>query len=67
MVNYKMKKTYISPEFLVVKLSAKSAILHQVSVNSNELDASGAASGNFGWVKEGNSSANDVNVWDDEW
>ena len=56
-----MKKTYISPNTLIVEFSAKSAIL-QMSINSKEVDGA-----NAGWVKEDNPTINDVNVWDEEW
>ena len=57
-----MKKTYISPEFLVVKLSCKSLVAAS-SFGKNE---TGADDGVV-LVKENNPPISDVNVWDDEW
>ena len=56
-----MKKTYISPNTLVVELRCKSCILEGSLKVMNEVADEG------GWVKEDNPSMNDVNVWDEEW
>ena len=57
-----MKKTYISPEFLVVKLTCSSLI-----ADSFKLNATGSTGEVL--VKEDYSTntVNDVNVWDEEW
>ena len=57
-----MKKIYISPELLVVRLSSERAVLQ----NSYEIcdDQTETA----GWTKEyNNSSISGKNVWDEEW
>ena len=58
-----MKKTYISPNTLVVELRCKSCIL-EGSMQLMNNTVSGDAGG---WVKEENPPINDVNVWDEEW
>ena len=57
-----MKKIYISPEILVVKLSSDRAILQSSYEIVNEKADRG------GWTKEyDNSSISGKNVWEDEW
>ena len=58
-----MKKTYISPNTLVVELRCKSCIL----TGSLQMLDTPVSGDNGGWVKEENSPISDVNVWDDEW
>ena len=55
-----MKKTYISPEFLVVKLSCKSLIAQ--SFNMNATGSNGDV-----LVKEETPTITDINIWDEEW
>ena len=57
-----MKKTYISPEFILVELRGIQMLAESVPVDDNT--ASGT---NGGWVKEENTSITDKNVWDNEW
>ena len=64
-----MKKTYISPEFILVELSGIQMLAESIPV---DLTGETTASGNRGgWVKEQvdeiNSTVSDKNVWDDEW
>ena len=58
-----MKKTYISPEFILVELRGIQMLAESVPVDGN------TASGNSGgWVKEENDNMiSDKNIWDDEW
>ena len=59
-----MKKTYQSPEALIVKIQTSRGLL----LSTSETQVSGD---NGGWAKEevgvGNSTVSDVNVWDEEW
>ena len=59
-----MKKTYQSPEALVIKIQIHKSLLLSTSDNTVE-------DGNGGWVKEQvddiNSTVSDKNIWDDEW
>ena len=57
-----MKKTYISPEFILVELRGIQMLAESVPVDGNT--ASGTSGG---WVKEENTSITDKNVWDNEW
>ena len=64
-----MKKTYISPEFILVELSGIQMLAESIPV---DLTGETTASGNSGgWVKEQvddiNSTVSDKNIWDDEW
>ena len=59
-----MKKTYISPELVAVELHSRSTVLSGSLVIDGTKTVSGT---NGGWVKEDNTSINDVNVWDEEW
>jgi hypothetical protein len=57
-----MKKIYISPELLVVKLSSERAVLQNSYEICNEQTETA------GWTKEyNNSSISGKNVWDEEW
>ena len=56
-----MKKTYISPEFLVVKLTCSSLIADSFAKYATGADADVVP------VKENNPPIGDVNVWDEEW
>jgi len=59
-----MKKTYQSPEALVIKIQIHKSLL--LSTSDNTVEGS-----NGGWVKEQvddiNSTVSDKNIWDDEW
>ena len=59
-----MKKTYQSPEALVIKIQINESLL----INMSDTTVEG---GNGGWVKEQvddiNSTVSDKNIWDDEW
>ena len=60
-----MKKTYISPESLIVRLAPRSTVLTVVSyVGMDSTDGNKLGSSEI-LVKE--SSITDVNLWDDEW
>ena len=60
-----MKKTYISPEFILVELSGIQMLAESIPVHvTGETTASGTSGG---WVKEENTSITDKNVWDEEW
>ena len=59
-----MKKTYISPEFILVELSGSGI---QMLAESVPVDGTTASGTNGGWVKEENTSITDKNVWDNEW
>lgn len=59
-----MKKTYKSPQFMVVRFSAKDAML-TISVSETEI-----AGGDAGLVKEQSGSSwptGSKSIWDDEW
>ena len=56
-----MKKTYISPESLVVKLSCKSLVATSLSKYSEGADDGVVL------VKEDYPPISDKNVWDEEW
>ena len=59
-----MKKTYISPNMLVVRLGMTQPLAaSQFGLNS---DSGNSLSAGDILVKEDN-NVNDVNVWDDEW
>ena len=60
-----MKKTYISPEFILVELRGIQMLAESIPVDlTGETKASGTSGG---WVKEENTSITDKNVWDNEW
>ena len=58
-----MKKTYISPELLVVKLTTERVLLE----GSLQLYSTTVEDDLGGWVKEDNSPISGSNVWDEEW
>ena len=60
-----MKKTYISPEILLVELRCKANIL-QMSLQANGTRTI-TTEGDGGWVKEENSPISDKSLWDSEW
>jgi hypothetical protein len=60
-----MKKTYISPELLLVELRCSQMLAESVPVDVNGATTTIGTSG--GWVKEENTTVSDVNVWDEEW
>jgi len=59
-----MKKTYQSPEALIVKIQVHESLL----LSTSETKVSGSSGG---WVKEqvvdDNSTINDKSLWDEEW
>ena len=56
-----MKKTYQSPEALVIKIQIQGSLL----LNTSETTVSEQ---NGGWVKEENNNViTDKNIWSDEW
>ncbi|MBQ6191505.1 MAG: hypothetical protein IJK51_04310 [Bacteroidaceae bacterium] len=56
-----MKKTYQSPEALVIKIQINESLL----INMSETTVEG---GNGGWAKEENNNViTDKNIWSDEW
>ena len=59
-----MKKTYQSPEALVIKIQINESLL----INMSETKVEG---GNGGWVKEeagtDDPTITDKSLWDDEW
>ena len=59
-----MKKTYISPKALIVKIQIHNSLL----LSTSETQVSGTKGG---WVKEqvnnDNSTISDKNLWDEEW
>ena len=59
-----MKKTYISPEFLVVELRCNQMLAESMMFGSSEQTAD-VNSGGF--VKEESTPITDKSVWDDEW
>ena len=59
-----MKKTYISPESLIVRLAPRSTVLTTSYVGLDNSEGNKLGSGEI-LVKE--SSVNDVNLWDSEW
>ncbi len=59
-----MKKTYISPEFILVELSGSGIQMLAESVPVDDNTASGT---NGGWVKEESTPLTDKNLWDEEW
>jgi len=58
-----MKKTYISPESLLVELRCTQMLAESVGINSTTT----TTGTNGGWVKEDNSPITDKNIWDEEW
>ena len=59
-----MKKTYISPEFILVELRGIQMLAESIPVDLTGETASGTSGG---WVKEENTTITDKNVWDNEW
>ena len=61
-----MKKTYISPKFLLVELRCT-----QMMAESMFVDTAGTAStvtgSSGGWVKETNTTVTNKSIWDEEW
>lgn len=58
-----MKKTYISPEFLLVELRGS-----QMLAQSIEIGGGTTGEDDGGWVKaEDNGSITDTKLWDNEW
>ena len=60
-----MKKTYISPETLIVKLSLRSSILIAGSVD-DDIVPGGQTAGTKEYAGEEGSTGG-KNVWDEEW
>lgn len=62
-----MKRQYITPSILVVKLDTRCALLQNISVNNSTVISSENI-GDVGFTKEyDNSSVSGKNVWDEEW
>ena len=57
-----MKKAYITPETLLMRIASEKLIAESIGINEKR-----ATSG--GWVKEDNtsSSSSSYNVWNDDW
>ena len=60
-----MKKTYISPEFILVELRGIQMLAESIPVDVNGATTTTDTSG--GWVKEGNTTVTDKSIWDEEW
>ncbi len=58
-----MKKTYISPDFLLIELRCSQMLAESVPV-VNEKTATGTSAG---WAKEESTPITDKSVWDNEW
>ena len=56
-----MKKTYISPEFLLIELRCSNMLAESVALGGGS-----ASGGNGGWAKE-STPVTDKSVWDEEW
>ena len=57
-----MKKTYISPELLVIKIGCRAFV---ATSSFDKYDT--GADGGVVLVKENNSGSSSGSVWDDEW
>ena len=55
-----MKKTYQSPEALIIELQVNEDLLLSTSETTIE-------GNNGGWVKEESTSPTNKSIWDDEW
>lgn len=60
-----MKKTYISPKFMLVELRCNKMLAQSLIMASGSGYQVDNATDVL--VKENSSSVNDVNVWDNEW
>ena len=58
-----MKKTYMSPAFIMVRLNPSNAIL----ITSMGLDATQTLDNSSEILSKEYNSVSDVNVWDEEW
>ena len=58
-----MKKTYISPEFILVELRGIQMLAESLGVDNNTT-VSGTSGG---WAKEDNTTISDKSLWDEEW
>ena len=62
-----MKRQYIKPSLLVVKVEMRSALM-DMSVNTNkEIELSDDNMDDFGLTREDNSFENNHSVWDNAW
>ena len=61
-MNLTMKKTYISPEFLLIELRCT-----EILAESIVIDDGTATGSNGGWAKEENTSTTNKSIWDEEW
>ncbi len=59
-----MKKTYISPNTLVVELRCKNCILAD---SLQMFSSTTVEDSNGGWVKEEQTGSSSGSIWDDEW
>ena len=63
-----MKRQYIAPSLLVVKVEMNSALMQgSVLVNENEIELNGENSGDFGLTREDNIIDNRGSIWDNAW
>lgn len=63
-----VKRTYIIPEFLVVNLVSRDALLQSVSGKASLSGTSyGGNSSDAGDISADVKESTDINVWDDEW
>lgn len=60
-----MKKTYISPEFILVELSGIQMLAESIPVDLTGATTTTGTSG--GWAKEESTPITDKSVWDEEW
>ena len=63
-----MKRQYITPCMLVVKLEIRSSLMQQVSVNTDkEIELNEGNMDDFGLTREDNTVNNRNSVWDNIW
>ena len=62
-----MKRQYIAPSLLVVKVEMRFTLM-QMSVNDKEIKLDEGNMGNFGLTREDNTDGNNnYSVWDNVW
>lgn len=63
-----MKKQYITPSLLVVKVEMHSALMDNMSFNTEkEIELTEENSGDFGLTREDNNDNNRGSIWDNAW
>ena len=64
-----MKRQYITPCILVVKLEIRSSLMQQVSVNTEkEIELGNDNNDDFGLARENDTdNSNGGNIWDNAW